>query len=151
MFFTGSRRVLPDEAMNVRSAIALVAAPLALIAVGGCGGGGASSSTASSAAIPHSLGLQLVGRTSAVEASLKTGDQCRALDQARLLQRAESDAIAAGRIPVELRAALVGSTQALLVEIHCTPPPAPPAPPAPHHHHEHHHPHDKGKDHEGGD
>ena len=47
------------------------------------------------------------------------------------LQQAEADAIAAGKIPVELRAELVDSTQALIAQIHCTPPEPP------HHHHDH--------------
>jgi hypothetical protein len=120
--------------MSVRSAIALVAAPLACLAVAGCGGGAAGSSDAP-VAIPHQLGLQLVGRTSAVEASLSSGDQCTALHQASGLQQAEQDAIAAGRIPAELQAPLVDSTQALIDQIHCAP--APPKPPKPHHHDDH--------------
>ena len=119
--------------MTVRSAIALVAASLACLAVAGCGGGAAASSSAAQTAIPHQLALQLVGRTSAVEASLTNGDQCTALDQATRLQQAEADAIDAGRIPVELQAQLVDSTQALIDQIHCAPKP-PPAKAPPHHH-----------------
>jgi len=118
--------------MSVRSAIALVAAPLACLAVAGCGGGGAAASR-DAPAIPHQLGLQLVGRTSAVEASLSSGDQCAALQQASGLRQAEQDAIAAGRIPAVLRAPLVESTQALIDQIHCAPPPHPKP-----HHEEHH-------------
>jgi len=125
--------------MSVRSAIGLLAAPLACLAVAGCGGGGAAASSAAPA-IPHALGLQLVGRTSAVQASLSSGDQCKALQQASMLQRAEEDAIAAGRIPAELQAPLVDSTRSLIDEIHCTPPA-----PKPHHHENH------GKDHGNGE
>jgi hypothetical protein len=123
--------------MSIRSAIALVAAPLACLAVAGCGGGGTAASTGAQAAIPHQLGLQLVGRTSAVEASLSIGDQCTALQEASGLQQAEEDAIAAGRIPAELQAPLVDSTQALIDQIHCTPPP------------KQHHQEDHGKNHGG--
>ena len=120
--------------MTVRSAIALVAAPLACVALTGCGGSGTAASSDRPAAIPHQLGLQLVGRTSAVEASLNSGDDCAALEQGSKLQQAETDAIAAGKIPVELRAELVDSTRTLIAQIHCTPPKAPPR------HHHHHHP-----------
>lgn len=75
-------------------------------------------------AIPHQLGLDLVGRTSAVEASLSIGDQCTALREASGLQQAEQDAITAGRIPTALQAPLVDSTQALIDQIHCKPPPS---------------------------
>ncbi len=126
--------------MSVRSAIALVAASLACLAVAGCGGGAAASSSAAHTSIPHQLALQLVGRTSAVEASLTNGDQCAALDQATRLQQAEADAIDAGRIPVALQAPLVDSTQSLVDQIHCKPPPPPKR-----HHHDHH-----GKDHGNG-
>jgi hypothetical protein len=112
--------------MIVRSAIALVAAPLACFALTGCGGSGTAGSSDRPAAIPHQLGLQLVGRTSAVEASLNSGDGCAALEQASKLQQAEADAIAAGKIPVELRAELVESTRALIAQIHCTLPKPPP-------------------------
>lgn len=125
--------------MTVRSAIALVAAPLACFALTGCGGGGSAASSDRPAAIPHQLGLQLVGRTSAVEASLNSGDECAALEQGSKLRQAEADAIAAGKIPVELQAELVDSTQALIAQIHCTPPP--------HHHHHHDKKHGDG----GGD
>jgi hypothetical protein len=128
--------------MTVRSAIALVAAPLACFAMTGCGGSGAAASSDRTAAIPHQLGLQLVGRTSAVEASLNSGDECAALEQGTKLQQAEADAIAAGKIPVEMRAQLVDSTQALIAQIHCTPPKPPP-----HHHHDHGKKHGEG----GGD
>jgi hypothetical protein len=117
--------------MTIRSAIALVAAPLACFAMTGCGGSGTAGSSDRPAAIPHQLGLQLVGRTSAVEASLISGDECAALEQGNKLQQAEADAIATGRIPVELRAELVGATRALITQIHCTPPKPP------HHHHDH--------------
>ena len=117
--------------MSVRSAIGLLAAPLACLAVAGCGGGGAAASSAAPA-IPHELGLQLVGRASAVEASLSSGDQCAALRQATTLQRAEQDAIAAGRIPAALQQPLVDSTQSLIDQIHCKPPAPKP------HDHEHH-------------
>jgi hypothetical protein len=117
--------------MTVRSAIVLVAAPLACFALAGCGGSGTAASSDRPAAIPHQLGLQLVGRTSAVEASLNSGDECAALEQGTKLQQAEADAIAAGKIPVELRAELVDSTKALIAQVHC----APPKPPAKHHHH----------------
>src|SRR5438034_5844749 len=109
MFRTLGLRVPADHAMSVRSAIGLLAAPLACLAVAGCGGGGAAASSAGPA-IPHQLGLQLAGRTSAVEASLRGGDQCTALQQASELQQSEQDAIAAGRIPAELQAPLVDST-----------------------------------------
>jgi hypothetical protein len=127
--------------MTVRSAIALVAAPLACFALAGCGGSGTAASSDRSAAIPHQLGLQLVGRTSAVEASLNGGDECAALEQGTKLQQAEADAIAAGKIPVGLRAELVDSTKALIAQIHCTPPKPP------HHHHHHDNKHGDG----GGD
>jgi hypothetical protein len=117
--------------MTVRSAIALVAAPLACVALTGCGGSGSVASSDRPAAISHQLGLQLVGRTSAVEASLNSGDDCAALEQGTKLQQAEADAIAAGKIPVGLRAELVDATNALIAQIHCTPPKPP------HHHHHH--------------
>jgi hypothetical protein len=142
MFRPGGRRVFRDDAMSVRSAIALVAAPLACFALTGCGGSGSAASGDRPAAIPHQLGLQLVGRTSAIEASLKSGDECAALEQGTKLQQAEADAIAAGKIPVELRAELVDSTQALIAQIRCTPP----KPPA-----HHHHTHDKKHGDGGGD
>jgi hypothetical protein len=121
--------------MNARTAIALAVAPLACIAMAGCGGGGTAASSDRAAAIPHLLGLQLVGRTSAVEASLNAGDQCTALEQATKLQQAEASAIAAGQIPAELRATLLDSTQALAAQIHCTPPLKHPPPPGHDHHH----------------
>ncbi len=121
--------------MNARTAIALVVAPLACIAMAGCGGGGTAASSERAPAIPHLLGLQLVGRTSAVEASLRAGDQCTALERATKLQQAEATAIAAGQIPVALRATLLDSTHALAAQIHCTPPVKHPPPPGHHHHH----------------
>jgi hypothetical protein len=132
MFRTRGCRVFRDDAMTVRSAIALVAAPLACLALTGCGGSGSAASSDRPAAIPHQLGLQLVGRTSAIEASLNSGDECAALEQGTKLQQAEADAIAAGKIPVELRAELVDSTAALIAQINCTPP----KPPTKHHHHD---------------
>ena len=122
--------------MNARSAIAQAVVLLACLAAG-CGGGGASPSSGESPAIPHDVGLQLAGRTSAVEASLNRGDACAALDQAMSLERAEADAIATGQIPSQLRAALVSSTRTLVAEIPCVKPP--PAAKPPHHHHNHGH------------
>ncbi len=113
---------------------------MACVALTGCGGSGTAASSDRPAAIPHQLGLQLVGRTSAVEASLNSGDECAALEQGTKLQQAEVDAIAAGKIPVELRAELVDSTQALIAQIHCTPPNPPPL----------HHHHDRGEKHGDG-
>jgi hypothetical protein len=124
--------------MKPRSAIALCVAPLACLALAGCGGGQAAS-TARTPLIGHELARQLAGRASAVEASLNRRDGCRALQQATALKQAEADAISAGQIPIALRAPLVSSTQTLVRQIQCVPPP--PNPPAPrhHHHHDHHH------------
>ncbi len=128
--------------MTPRSAIALFAAPLACLAVAGCGGGEAVS-TARTPLIGHDLGRQLAGRASAVEASLNRNEGCRALQQATALQQAEADAISAGQIPVALRVSLVTSTQTLVGQIHCVPPT--PKPPSRHHHH------GKRREHKGGD
>jgi hypothetical protein len=121
--------------MNARLAIALVLAPLACLAVSSCGGGGSAASSQKPAGIPHRLGLQLAGRTSAVELRLNSGDTCAALDQATNLERSEAAAIASGQIPAPLRRELLRSTEALVAQIQCNPPPPPS--PADHHHHKH--------------
>jgi hypothetical protein len=119
--------------MNPRTALALLAVPLACLSLAACGGGQAASN-ASTQAIPHSLGRQLAGRASAVEASLNRNDQCTALAQATQLEQAEATAIADGRIPVALQASLVSSTRTLVGQITCT------TKPPGHSDHHHHHP-----------
>jgi hypothetical protein len=121
--------------MNPRATLAILAVSLACLSLTACGGGQAASS-ASAAGIPHRLGLQLVGRASAVEASLNRDDQCAALSQVTRLEEAEATAIADGHIPLELQAPLVSSTKALAGQITCTPP----KPPKPSGHDHHHHP-----------
>jgi hypothetical protein len=121
--------------MNPRLTLALLAVPVACLALAACGGGG-SAPSAPAPAIPHSLGQQLVGRASAVEASLSRNDQCTALAQATRLEQAEATAIADGHIPVELQASLLSSTQTLVGQITCTPPKPPGH--SDHHHHKRH-------------
>jgi hypothetical protein len=122
--------------MNPRPTLALLAVPLACLFLTACGGGQAAPSTPAEG-IPHWLGKQLVGRASAVEASLSRNDQCTALSQVTQLEQAEATAIADGHIPTELQAPLLSSTRTLAGQITCTPP-KPPKPPG--HDHHHHHP-----------
>lgn len=123
--------------MNPRLTVALLAVPVACLALAACGGG-ATAPSATAPAIPHSLGQQLVGRASAIEASLNRNDQCTALAQATRLEQAEATAIADGHIPVELQASLLSSTQTLVGQITCTPPKPPKPGHSDHHHHKRH-------------
>jgi hypothetical protein len=84
---------------------------LVLLAAG-CGGG---------PSLPHDLAAQLASRSDAVAASLEQARFCAARTDALALQARTIAAVNAGRVPADLQEELLGSVNALVDGISCTP------------------------------
>lgn len=104
--------------------------PVLVLAFAGCGEESAEPPTPR---LPAALARDLAERSDAVAASLATGDDCNAREQAEELHRTLIDAINEGRVPAELQEELSGAANALAARIECAPaaPPPPPPPPPP--------------------
>lgn len=105
---------------------------LAALALAACGG-----SQPDRAALPRALGQRLAATADRVAAELEAGDAARARERAFALRAQLRMAIAAGAVPVELRAPLQEGVARLLGELpkpsppaEAPPPPAPPPAPA---------------------
>jgi hypothetical protein len=79
--------------------------------------------------------LELAAQADQVATDLRTGDDCRARDDATRLQQAAADAIATGAVPASLATPLTSSVTTLAQRIVCRPPPKRKPPK----HHEHRH------------
>lgn len=82
---------------------------------GGCGGG---------PTLPSDLAAQLAARSDSAAARLESGQFCAARADAAALQNQSIAAINSGRVPADLQEELLGSVNALLEAISCTPPAA---------------------------
>jgi hypothetical protein len=91
----------------------------ALLAAG-CGGGGGGGEPS----LPSDLAEQLAARSDSAAARLEAGEFCAARADATTLQSRTIAAINSGRVPAELQEELLGSVNALLEAISCTPPTA---------------------------
>jgi hypothetical protein len=79
----------------------------------GCGGG---------PSLPSDLAGQLAARSDSAAVRIEAGQFCAARDDAAALQSRSIAAINAGEVPAELQEELLGSVNALLEAISCTPP-----------------------------
>lgn len=95
-----------------RSTLALGCALLAA----GCGGG--------EPGLPSGLAEQLAARSDSAAAQLESGEFCAARENAAALQSRAITAINSGQVPADLQEELLGSVNALLEGISCTPPAA---------------------------
>jgi hypothetical protein len=125
-----------------RGGVALVVT----LALAGCGGSAKPPAAAKPPRLPQALAQTLASQANAVAQALADNDGCTALADARGLQNAVTQAIAAHEIPVRLQPTLSATVDALPGRITCNPAPPPkhgPKPPKP--------PHDHGKHGPGGD
>jgi hypothetical protein len=96
---------------------------LAIVALAGCGGSHHPQGTAPPAPkLPNALAEQLAARSDDVARKLDAGDECGALASARDLQQRTIAAVNAHQVPAALQEPLLGSANALVVRITCTPP-----------------------------
>jgi hypothetical protein len=76
--------------------------------------------------ISRSLASSLAAQSDAVAAALAAGDSCRALTLARTLQQRTIAAINQHRVDSALQEQLSSAVNALVVQVHCAPPPVAP-------------------------
>jgi hypothetical protein len=84
-----------------------------MLLAAGCGG---------EPSLPSELAGQLAARSDAAAARIESGRFCGAHDDAVSLQRLTIAAINAGQVPAELHEELLGTVNALLEAVSCTPP-----------------------------
>jgi hypothetical protein len=88
----------------------------------GCGGS-AKEAAPPPPTFPRPVAAALAAQSDAVADALAAGDACRALAQARQLQRAAIDAINARRVDARLQEDFQSAVNDLASRVTCTPPP----------------------------
>ncbi len=88
-----------------------------MLLAAGCGGGG-------EPGLPSDLAEQLAGHTESAAAQLESGEFCAAREDVAALQSRSIAAINEGQVPADLQEELLGSVNALVEAITCTPPAA---------------------------
>ena len=88
-----------------------------MLLAAGCGGGG-------EPGLPSDLAAQLGALTESAAAQLESGEFCAAREDAAALQSRSIEAINEGQVPADLQEELLGSVNALVEAISCTPPAA---------------------------
>ena len=109
---------------------AALAAALCLTACGG-----AKQSAPPPPAFSRAVAASLAAQSDAIASALAVGDSCRAATLAHRLQQDTIAAINEGRVSGALQEQLSSAVNALVVRVHCVPPPPAPAPREPHHDH----------------
>jgi hypothetical protein len=85
-------------------------------------GGGEQRRAAPQPKIPHQLAEQLAEHSDQVADAFAAGDSCRALEEARHLQRDAIKAINGGRIPARFQEHLAATVSDLAARIECVSP-----------------------------
>jgi len=101
----------------------LGAALAAALTLSACGG---ARHAAPPPTISRPLASSLATQTDAVAAALAAGDSCRALTLARTLRQRTIAAINQHRVDAALQEQLSSAVNALVVRVHCAPPPVAP-------------------------
>ena len=98
------------------------AALVAALCLAGCGSGTPERRAAPRPHLSAAVAAPLAVRSDRVAAALDAGDTCRALTEARALQRATITAINAGRVPSPFQEDLTSTVGDLVTRIQCVPP-----------------------------
>ena len=101
--------------------VALCLAMLVVLALAGCGGGVDEATTEPT--LPAGLAQDLADQADAIALAYESGDECKAAQQADVLNQAVIEAINGGKVPAELQESLQGTANKLVNEINCPEPP----------------------------